>query len=61
VRRADGETYRAMLKRLAEESGIATPSAEDLIRLDRERKGKRFSNTEWASPTDPEARIAKTA
>jgi transposase len=59
VRRADGETYRAMLKRLAEESGIATPSAEDPVRLDRKRKGKRLSNAEWASPTDPEARIAK--
>src|ERR671933_1789224 len=37
VRRADGETYRAMLERLAEESGIATPTAEDLVRLDRKR------------------------
>src|SRR5918911_1473950 len=59
VRRADGATYRAMLERLAEESGIATPTADDLVRLDRKRKGKRLSNAEWASPTDPEARIAK--
>jgi transposase len=59
VRRADGATYRAMLERPAEESGIATPTAEDLIRLDRRRKGKRLSNAAWASPTDPEARIAK--
>src|SRR3954470_22894218 len=59
VRRGSGEGYREMLKRLAEESGIATPTAEDLIRLDRKRKGKRLSNAEWASPTDPEARIAK--
>jgi transposase len=59
VRRADGETYRAMLERLAQESGIATPTAEDLVRLDRKRKGKRLSNAEWASPTDPDARIAK--
>src|SRR4051812_42751532 len=59
VRRADGEGYREMLERLAKESGIATPTAEDLIRLDRKRKGKRLSNAEWASPTDPEARIAK--
>ena len=59
VRRADGETYRAMLERLAKESGIATPTAEDLVRLDRKRKGERLSNAEWASPTDPEARIAK--
>jgi len=48
-----------MLERLAEESGIATPTAEDLVRLDRKRKGKRLSNAEWVSPTDPEARIAK--
>jgi transposase len=59
VRREDGESYRAMLERLAEESGIATPTAEDLVRLDRKRKGKRLSNAEWASPTDPEAKIAK--
>src|SRR5918912_987900 len=59
VRRADGGTYRAMLERSAEESGIATPTAADLVRLDRKRKGERLSNAEWASPTDPEARIAK--
>ena len=44
VRRDTGESYRAMLERLAAESGIATPRAEDLIRLDRQRKGKRLSN-----------------
>ena len=59
VRRDSGEGYREMLKRLAAESGIATPTAEDLVRLDRKRKGKRLSNGEWASPSDPEARITK--
>src|SRR6059036_1778088 len=59
VRRDSGEGYREMLERLAEESGIATPTAEDLVRLDRKRKGKRLSNAEWTSATDPEARIAK--
>ncbi len=59
VRRDTGEGYREMLKRLAAESGIATPTADDLVRLDRKRKGKRLSNAEWTSPTDPEARIAK--
>jgi len=29
---------------MAQESGIATPTAEDLIRLDRHRTGKRLSN-----------------
>jgi hypothetical protein len=38
VRRDTGEGYRAMLERLARASGIATPTAEDLVRLDRKRK-----------------------
>src|SRR5688572_12832632 len=59
VRRDTGEGYRAMLERLAVASGIATPTAEDLIRLDRRRKGKRLSNQDWAAPSDAEARIAK--
>jgi transposase len=59
VRRDTGEDYREMLVRLAQESGIATPTTEDLIRLDRQRQGKRLSNRDWASPSDPEARIAK--
>ena len=41
------------------ESGIETPTAEDLIRLDRNRKGKKLSNADWESPTDPDARIAR--
>ena len=59
VRRDSGEGYREMLERLAKESGIETPTAEDLIRLDRQRQGKRLSNQDWTSPTDPEAKIAK--
>src|SRR5918993_39319 len=59
VRRDSGEGYREMLTRMAVESGIETPTAEDLIRLDRKRKGKTLSNAEWESPTDPDARIPK--
>ncbi len=59
VRRDTGEGYREMLGRLAEASGIATPTAEDLVRLDRKRTGKRLPNADWTSPSDPEARIAK--
>ena len=59
VRRDNGESYRDMLTRMATESGIATPSAEDLARFDRKRKGKTLSNADWKSPTDPEAKIAK--
>ena len=59
VRRDSGEGYRDMLTRMAKESGIATPTADDLVRLDRKRKGKKLSNADWESPTDPDARIAK--
>ena len=59
VRRDNGEGYREMLTRMAKESGIETPTAEDLVRLDRNRKGKTLSNADWESPTDPDARIAK--
>lgn len=59
VRRDTGETYRQMLKHMAEESGIETPSANDLTRMDRTRKGKKLSNADWTSKTDPEAKIAR--
>src|SRR4051794_39233765 len=38
-------------------TGLVVGSA--LIRLDRKRTGKRLSNDEWVSRTDPEARIAR--
>jgi transposase len=59
VRRDSGEGYREMLRRMAAESGIETPSADDLVRIDRARKGKKLSNADWVSRTDPDARIAK--
>jgi transposase len=59
VRREDGRSYRDMLTQMAKESGIETPSADDLVRIDRARKGKKLSNDEWTSQTDPDARIAK--
>jgi hypothetical protein len=49
VRRETGEDYRTMLTRMAVESGIETPTAEDLIRLDRKCKGKTLSNADWQS------------
>ena len=59
VRRDNGEGYREMLECLARESGVETPTAENLARLDRKRKGKKLSNTDWVSKSDPEAKIAK--
>jgi transposase len=59
VRRDTGEGYKAMLERLAKESGIATPSQAELVAFDRKRKDKKLSNKEWQSPTDGDGRITK--
>jgi transposase len=58
VRRDSGESYQEFLTGLAQESGIATPTREELARLDRKR-AKKGSNREWVNPHDPEARITK--
>jgi hypothetical protein len=59
VGRDNGESYRAMLTRMAQESGVETPTAEDLVRFDRKRKGKTLSNADWKSPIDPDARATR--
>src|SRR5271168_1190815 len=48
-----------MLTRMARESGVATPTIDDLVQLDRKRKGKKLSNEDWTSPTKPDAKIAR--
>jgi transposase len=58
VRRDTGESYEQFLTGLAKASGIATPTREQLARLDRKRK-KRTSNKEWMSLTDTDARVTK--
>jgi len=58
VRRETGESYEEFLRGLAKASGLATPTGEQLARLDRKRK-KRMSNEEWKSPCDGDARITK--
>jgi transposase len=58
VRRDNGEGYEEFLKGLARQSGIVTPTREDLAGVDRKRK-KKASNREWVNPHDPDARITK--
>jgi len=58
VRRDTGESYRDFLTKLAQASGIATPTREDLAKLDRKRKNK-GSNDDWENPNDPDAKITK--
>jgi len=58
VRRDTGEGYQKFLTRLAQESGIATPTREQLAKLDRKR-ARKGSNEDWVNPHDPEASITK--
>jgi transposase len=58
VRRDTGEGYDEFLKGLAKESGIETPTREQLAKLDRKRK-KKGSNDDWKHPHDPDAQITK--
>ena len=58
VRRDTGESYKDFLTKLAQASGIETPTRADLARIDRKRK-KKGSNDDWTYPHDPDARITK--
>jgi transposase len=58
VRRDTNEGYQEFLSRLAKESGIDTPTREDLAKLDKTRKNK-ASNDDWQNPHDPDAKITK--
>jgi transposase len=58
VRRDNGQTYQEFLEQLAKQSGIDTPTREDLAKLDRNRKGK-GNNDDWKNPHDPDAKITK--
>ena len=59
VRKDTGENYQEFLERLAKEAGIEDPTPRDLQRMDKTRKGKKMSNQDWESSTDPDSRIMK--
>ncbi len=59
VRKADGRDWKEYLRALAKAEGIDNPTDEDLRRIDRGRGDKKVSNQDWASPSDPDSRIAR--
>ena len=59
VRKESGEEWSEYLKRLAAAAGIENPTQEEARRYDRGRKGKKVSNQDWESPSDPDSRIAR--
>jgi transposase len=59
VRRDTGESYEDFLTRLAQVSGVETPTRADLARFDRQRKNKKTSNDDWKNPHDPDAKVTR--
>ncbi len=62
-RRDTHEAYPAYVDRLMEEAGVVEkgekPTAEERLRFDRKRKGKKLSNKDWEPSTDKDARIMR--
>ena len=63
VRRDTGEDWKQFVTRLMREEGAIegdeTPTDEEIRRFDKQRKGKKVSNGEWVSKSDPAARITQ--
>jgi transposase len=63
VRRETGEDWRAYVTRLMREEGVIAedeePTDDERRRYDKRRKGKKVSNDDWVSPSDPEAGITQ--
>ncbi len=59
VRKDTGKGWSDYVRELAKEAGIEGPTEEDLRRFDRKRRGKKTSNKDWGSPSDPDSRITK--
>jgi transposase len=63
VRRDTGEDWKEYVTRLMREEGEIgpdqEPTAEEVRRFDKKRKGKKVSNEEWRSPADGDARITQ--
>ncbi|MDA0833878.1 MAG: transposase [Planctomycetota bacterium] len=59
VRKDTGDDWKAYVRGLAEAAGVPIETDDDLRKFDKNRKDKKVSNDEWASPSDPAARIMK--
>jgi transposase len=59
VRKDTGEDWEAYVRGLAAAEGVEINSDDDLRKFDRKRKGKKTSNREWESSSDPDAGVMK--
>lgn len=58
-RKDSGATYREYVKDLMREAGEDPSDPAAVVRFDKKRKGKKLSNQDWQSDTDPDSRIAR--
>lgn len=63
IRRDTGEGWQEYVTGLMRDAGTIgpdeTPTIDEIKRFDKSREGKKVSNEDWESPTDPDSRIAK--
>lgn len=59
VRRDTAQDWNEYVRALMAAEGIEEPTDDELRNFDRKRPGKKVSNKDWKSPTDPDSRIAK--
>ena len=59
VRKDTNEDWMEYIVRLAKAEGLENLTAEELRKFDKKRKGKKVSNDDWRSPSDPDSRITK--
>ena len=63
IRRDTGEDWQAFVTGLMREAGVVgpdeKPTVEEMKRFDKARQGKKVSNEDWESKSDPASRIAK--
>jgi transposase len=59
VRKDTGEDWEAYVLGFADAEGVEINSDDDLRKFDRKRKGRKTSNQEWESLSDPDARVMK--
>ena len=59
VRRDTGEDGEEYIRGLMRQEGTEDPTAEEMRRFDKKRTGKKVSNEDWASSSNPASRVIR--
>jgi transposase len=58
VRKDSGKGWKDYTRKLAKKAGLNDPTDDELRQFDRNRPGKKVSNDDWESPSDPDTHHA---